>query len=165
MDSEGEISPENLANFIAMFGVSPAELESKGIDPGEYIRANSTATEERLFESYSQKHAAGQSLLPYWAPAAWIARSRTKVGRSWLGSVTVEASAIRLEADEEILANGSPGAISVHAVPLWLGMGCRLTFQGHEHWFVQPRYSPNVFQSRSANKIFRSALIEAGVLR
>jgi len=165
MDPQDEISPEHVARFIALYGVSPAELESKGIDPIQYVRANSDAAEKNLFESYRQKHAAGESLLPYLAPAAWIAKGRTKVSMSRIGSVTVETSAIVLEADGETLANGSPRSVSVHSVPLWIGMGLRLDFQGQGRWFVQPRYDPHVVRSRRANKVFRAALIEAGVLR
>lgn len=163
MESHHEMTNQGVARFIALYGVSPSDLESKGIDLRQYVHDNTKAAEARLYDEYRREAKAGQTLLPYWAPAAYISKGRSKLATSWMGSVTVEASIVRLEGGGKTLAEGSTGSVTVHSVPLWMGMGTRLDFQGGDRWLVQPGYNPaNIIKSRRSNRIFRSALKEAG---
>jgi hypothetical protein len=163
MESHHEMTNEDVARFIALYGVSPSDLESKGIDVRQYVHDNTKAAQSHLYDEYRRKAKARQTLLPYWAPAAYISKGRSKVATSWIGSVDVRASIVRLVGEGKTLAEGSTASVTVHSVPLWMGMGTRLDFQGGDRWFVQPFYKPaNIAKSHRANRIFRSALKEAG---
>ena len=85
--------------------------------------------------------------------------------RNWDGSVTVDRSIVRLLAfDDTVLAQALPSQVRVSSVPVWFGMGVRLQMADGARWYVQPRGWPsnNIPKGRSANRVLRAALSEAG---
>jgi hypothetical protein len=155
-------SAEEQEHFIQMFGVSPDDLAAQGIDIERYRSEHATAGIDHIYRSYQRRMAEGKSLLPYWAPFAWISRGVTMLAQSWMGSVSIDASSIRLEDGQQLVAECAPPAASVHSVPIWFGMGVRLDFKDQGSWYVQPRYSStSMIKARRASAVLRSVLSEA----
>ncbi len=64
--------------FLLMFGTSEADLTAQGVDVETYVRKHSGEAMDRVYQSFVDKRSCGDSLLPYWAPMAWISTGRTK---------------------------------------------------------------------------------------
>ncbi len=116
------------------------------------------------YESYEQRSKNSESLLPYWAPGAWIARGVTTYAKHWYGQVTLDRTTLRLDDEEsKILVEANPTEARLRSVPIWFGMGVCIDFGTQGKWYVQPRYSPtSPRRARRATAVFERALHEAG---
>lgn len=167
VSSERTGRPDDDRRIRTLFGVSKQELEqqlaAQGISVEDYVRDHAQPAIDRVYDSYGARHDHSESLLPYWAPSAWIARGATKLAKSWLGEVSLEVSRLRLESLGDVLVEADPRQVHTRRVPIWFGMGVCLDLGAEGRWYVQPRYSPgNPVRAVRANSIFRTALAQAG---
>lgn len=146
-----------------MFGVSEEELRGTGVDVDQYVRAHAREGVNNVYQSYEQRSKNSESLLPYWAPKAWIARGITTLARSRLGEVSLDEHWLRLEGGLECLVEAGPEGPRLRRVGIWLGMGVGIDLGSLGKWYVQPRYSPtSIRRARKGNAIFVRARREAG---
>jgi hypothetical protein len=146
-----------------MFGVSEEELRGTGVDVDKFVRVHAREGVNNVYRSYEQRSTNSESLLPYWAPGAWIALGATKFARSWLGEVSLDQDCLRLDDGSKSLVEASPKRAHLRRVGIWFGMGVCIDLGSLGKWYVQPRYSTiSIRRARKADAIFERALREAG---
>lgn len=152
--------PERDRRFLRLFGVSREELIRQGVDIHEYARSRSAAAVARVYQEEAERLGTGSSLLPYWAPSAWVGTGPTRL-KGGLGSVEVTRTSVRVVDMTEAADELATETVSVRGVPIWLGLGVCLV-AGDRKWYVQPWYSPSSpRRGFRANRVFRRALQEA----
>ena len=159
-EDEAAGSVEANQRFLRLFGVSREELRRQGVDVRQYVHEHSASAAARIYGEAADRRRAGSSLLPYWAPNAWVGTGRTRL-EGGLGSVDITAASVRIVDMSGSVSDIATANLSVRRVPVWFGLGQCLV-AGDERWFVQPWYSPSSpRRGWKANRVFRRALLEA----
>ena len=100
-------------------------------------------------------------LLPYTSGwGAWIGKGATKLSWSTVGELRIDDGTLTLVGSEGVLASCPVEDASVHAVPVWFGMGVRLEMGDAGRWYIQPQWS-NPRTGRRTTRVFKRALAEA----
>lgn len=153
-------SAEADRRFLRLFGVSRDELRRQGLDAGQYAREHAKERVASVYSDAEKRLRSRESLLPYWAPSAWVGVGRTRL-KGGPGSVDVSPSSIHVADMSGTTAQLSPRDLSVRSVTIWFGLGVCLVV-GDQRWFIQPWYSPtSPRRGWKANRVFRRALQEA----
>lgn len=149
--------------FRLMFGRYRSDVLAHEADPEAWVREHAAIGARNVYRQTEESLRNGTSLLPYWAPTAWISKGRTTFSQYWFGAIDFTGDELSLidSRRKTPLATLDPRSVEIKNVPVWFGLGFQLT-QGETSWFVQPRFSPTrLRRSRRAAKAFRQAINEA----
>ncbi len=106
--------------FFEMLGMSKADFAAAFDADRKGTLRRIEQAKAAWYSALVQRHRAGDSLLPYWVPAAWISRGLTTLNRHYIGEIELNGSTLQLCTRELSPVTCAVSEIRLHWQPLWL---------------------------------------------